>query len=52
MFVAFVVWAEEQLLGFVGQLTRQLANNNGLSVVAECVEIAKQHCARVSLLLG
>jgi hypothetical protein len=41
------VWAEEQLLGFVGQLTRQLANTKGLSVVTECVEIAKQHCVKV-----
>jgi hypothetical protein len=44
---AFVVWAEEQLLGFVGQLTRQLANTKGLSVVTECVEIAKQHCVKL-----
>lgn len=47
--LAFVVWAEEQLLGFVGQLTQQLANSKGLSTVAECVDIAKQHCAKVLL---
>ncbi|XP_062502954.1 exocyst complex component 8-like isoform X2 [Corticium candelabrum] len=44
---AFVVWAEEQLQGFVGQLTSQLANKKGLSTVAECVEIAKQRCAKL-----
>ena len=44
------MWAEEQLQGFVGQLTSQLANKKGLSTVAECVEIAKQRCAKVLFL--
>ncbi|XP_033104585.1 exocyst complex component 8-like [Anneissia japonica] len=48
-FSAFVVWANAELKGYVNHFSRQaLAKQTNLSVVAECVIIARTYCSKLS----
>ncbi|XP_071945087.1 exocyst complex component 8-like [Antedon mediterranea] len=48
-FSAFVVWANAELKGYVNHFSRQaLSKQTNLSVVAECVTIARTYCSKLS----
>ena len=47
---AFVIWAKQELVSFVSIFRRQVFESKAsLTTIAECVQLAKKHCAEVHL---
>ncbi|KAK7469557.1 hypothetical protein BaRGS_00036405 [Batillaria attramentaria] len=46
---AFVIWAKHELISFVSIFRRQVFESKAsLTTIAECVQLAKKHCAELS----
>ncbi|KAK7093761.1 exocyst complex component 8-like [Littorina saxatilis] len=46
---AFVIWAKQELVSFVSIFRRQVFESKAsLTTIAECVQLAKKHCAELS----
>ncbi|XP_041378442.1 exocyst complex component 8-like [Gigantopelta aegis] len=48
---AFVVWSKHELQAFVATFCRQVfESKSSLTTIAECVQMAKQHCEELSII--